>query len=77
MHGWGAGTRGWNTPRWTSRGAARLLDATGLLLEMVGADSPPGVSDDTTVSSELEKRSTATTEALMRAEGEPTGAGRA
>jgi len=55
----------------------RHLDATDILLEMVAPDSWPGVSDDTAAPSGLEKRSTATTEALMKAEGEPTGAGRA
>ena len=57
----------------------RHLDATGILLEMVTAGllSPAGVSDGAAVSSGLEKRLTATTEALMMAAGEPAEAGRA
>jgi hypothetical protein len=57
------------------------MRGVGILLEMVTAGSgllsPAGVSDGAAVSSGLEKRLTATTEALMMAAGEPAEAGRA
>jgi hypothetical protein len=56
-------------------------DTDGILLEMMTGDrrllSPAGVSDGAAVSSGLEKRLTANTEALMMAAGEPAEAGRA
>ena len=58
-----------------------IMRGVGILLEMVTAGSgllsPAGVSDGAAVSSGLEKRLTATTEALMMAAGEPAEAGRA
>jgi hypothetical protein len=76
-HGWPGGPR--YLPAGSSAPSPRHLDATGILLEMVTGDrrllSRAGVSGGAAVPSGLEKRLTATTEALMMAAGEPAEAG--